>query len=426
MQVSLSNFAEHFQNGTPKGITSVCSAQPPELRTALRSGRDIAAMVLIEATCNQVNHQGGYTGLSAQTVSEITFGIAKEEARPVERIILGGDHLGPNPWRHLCADAAMGEAPKMVEAYVKVGFQKLHLDTSMGCSGETEALGGETTARRAAHLARVAETAAHAADLNPPIYAIGTEVPPPSGANHALSTIKATSPQAARHTLAVHRRVFGEHDLEDAFSRIVGLVVQSSLEFGNQNVITYNPTKSQDLTNVLKDYSQIIFEAHSTDYQGKAPITQLVKNGFSILKVGPELTFVLREAFYALDLIASDLVPEYENGPLYATMESLMTAQPDHWQRHYSGSEAERRILRHYSLSDRIRYYWTAQTAQAAVAETLRGRVVPLPVIWQHLPGGDVFADKPLNVDEVIIWRVRTSLQKYQTACEILPKRKTL
>lgn len=429
MQVSLSNLAELFRNGTPKGITSVCSAHPLVLRAALRFGRETGAMVLIEATCNQVNHQGGYTGLKPVDFSKMVFELARIEYCPKDNIVLGGDHLGPNPWRHLSAEVAMAEAEKMVEAYVKAGFQKLHLDTSMGCKGEAEALDDETTAMRAARLARIAETTAHEAGLRLPSYVIGTEVPPPGGADHTLCTIEPTTSGAARHTLSVHRRVFDEYNLNCAFSRVVGLVVQPGVEFGNQNVIKFDPTTTHDLVSVLKDNSQIVFEAHSTDYQGQKPLSQLVKDGFSILKVGPELTFVLREALYALDLIASDLVPDYGNRPLYAAMETLMIERPENWERHYGDCEVERKILRHYSLSDRIRYYWTAEAARAAVsrlADTLRGRKIPLPLIWQHLPGGNIFADTPLDIEEVIIWRVRTNLEVYHKACAIKPKRKTL
>ena len=199
-----------------------------------------------------------------------------------------------------------------------------------------------------------------------------------------------------------------------------GWSVQPGVEFGNRNVVYYDPGKATDLRGVLDREPQFVFEAHSTDYQGSSRLAALVRDGFSILKVGPELTFVLREALYALDLIASDLVLGYGQRPLFKAMEELMLAQPEHWSRHYGGTEDEKRVLRQYSLSDRIRYYWTNSAAQAAVkhlVESLRRRSVPMTLFWQYLPGAEQFADTPLEPEDVLLWRVTRSLDAYHRAC---------
>lgn len=420
MPTRLDELARLRRDGRPRGIASVCSAHPVVLRAALRHGREAGATVLIEATCNQVNHLGGYTGLRPADFAALIGEIAAEEGCPRHLIVLGGDHLGPNPWRDRPADEAMAEAERMVDAYVAAGFRKLHLDASMGCAGEPMALDDDATARRAARLAAVAERTALAVGGDRPVYVIGTEVPAPGGADHILDAISPTAAQAARHTLAVHRAIFEEAGLGAALDRVIGLVVQPGVEFGNRNVIPYDPDKAQDLVRVLDAEPRLVFEAHSTDYQGAERLRVLVEDGFAILKVGPELTFVLREALYALDLIASDLLPDYGDRPLMRAMEALMLERPGNWSRHYAGDGAETRVLRHYSLSDRIRYYWAAPEARAAVDRllaALRGRSVPLPLLWQHLPQGGHFADTPLDPQEVLIWRVRQSLRAYHEAC---------
>jgi D-tagatose-1,6-bisphosphate aldolase subunit GatZ/KbaZ len=420
MQIELSKLAALRAQGRPTGITSVCSAHPIVLRAALRHGRDHSSTVLIEATCNQVNHLGGYTGMTPADFATLVRRIANEEGCPENLIVLGGDHLGPNPWRDRAAEEAMAEAERMVAAYVDAGFRKIHLDASMGCLGEPAALDDETTAHRASRLAAVAEASARQAGGAMPVYVIGTEVPPPGGADHALTTIEPTAASAARQTIEVHRRVFAEAGLAGAFERAIGLVVQPGVEFGNHNVIRYDRSKIDALKQVLEDEPQFVFEAHSTDYQGADPLTALVEDGFPILKVGPELTFVLREALYGLDLIASDLVPDYGERPLYAAMEALMLAHRENWSRHYHGTGDEQRWLRHYSLSDRIRYYWASKEAQSAVArlcDALAGKSVPLPLIWQHMPAAQQFSDTPLNPEEVLIWRVTKSLAEYHAAC---------
>lgn len=420
MQIALNELAALRVQGRPAGIVSVCSAHPIVLRAALRHGRDHASTVLIEATCNQVNHLGGYTGMTPADFAALVLRIAKEEGCPKNLIMLGGDHLGPNPWRDRAAEEAMAEAERMVAAYVDAGFRKIHLDASMGCMGEPAALDDETTAHRAARLAAVAETSARRGGGAMPVYVIGTEVPPPGGADHALTTIEPTAASAARRTIDVHRRVFAGAGLAEAFTRAIGLVVQPGVEFGNHNVIRYDRSRIDALKQVLGDEPQFVFEAHSTDYQGTDPLTALVEDGFPILKVGPELTFVLREALYGLDLIASDLVPDYGERPLYAVMEALMLAHRENWSRHYHGTENEQRWLRHYSLSDRIRYYWASKEAQSAVArlcDALAGKSVPFPLFWQHMPAAQQFCDTPLDPEEVLIWRVTKSLADYHAAC---------
>ena len=122
--------------------------------------------------------------------------------------------------------------------------------------------------------------------------------------------------------------------------------------------------KAAELIGVLDDDPKFVFEAHSTDFQGQNSMSEMVQDGFAILKVGPELTFVLREALYMLDLIASDLLPEYGDPPLYQAMEALLLTKSEHWDSHYSGEEEQ--LLRHYSLSDPIRYYWPEPRAQVA------------------------------------------------------------
>lgn len=393
-----------------RGIPSICSAHPLVLRAALRLGQQRDATVLIEATCNQVNHQGGYTGMTPEGFASLVADLARREGCDPSRIVLGGDHLGPNPWRHLPPDQAMAEAEQMVRAYARAGFTKIHLDASMPCAGEA-APDDTLIAQRAARLAQAAES-------HRPLYVIGTEVPPPGGADHHLDSVTPTLPEAALRTVEIHRQVFHDAGLDDAFARAIALVVQPGVEFGNSNVIRYRPEIARDLTAVLNRLPGMVFEAHSTDYQGQNRLAALVRDGSGILKVGPEATFALREAFYALDLIASDLLPEYGDRPLYHAFEAAMLAAPADWERHYHDNP---RVLRHYSYSDRIRYYWLADPVRDAVARliaALSGQRIPEPLFSQHLPTALRFADAPLHPEELAIAHVIARLTPYFAACE--------
>ena len=178
-----------------RGIPSVCSAHPLVIEAALRRGQRDGVPVLIEATCNQVNQEGGYTGMTPADFRAFVEGIAARLGFPLDRLILGGDHLGPNPWKSLPAEEAMLRAEAMVAAYVAAGFRKIHLDCSMGCAGEPAALDDEVTAGRAARLAGIAEQQATQTGVSL-VYVIGTEVPPPGGATHEIAELQVTSPAA--------------------------------------------------------------------------------------------------------------------------------------------------------------------------------------------------------------------------------------
>jgi D-tagatose-1,6-bisphosphate aldolase subunit GatZ/KbaZ len=419
MSDPLLNLAASRRAARPRGITSVCSSHPIVVRAAARDAAEAGSTLLIEATCNQVNQFGGYTGMRpADFVASVTA-TAAAEGLASDRIIVGGDHLGPNPWRKEDAASAMAKAEDMVAAFVGAGFRKLHLDASMGCAGEPAALDDETIAARAARLARRAEDTAAAAGLPLPLYVIGTEVPPPGGADHVIHSIEPTRLEAVERTLRIHCEVFEAAGLADMLSRVIAVVVQPGVEFGDQNVVPYDRSKAGHLARLLEREPRLVYEAHSTDYQSPAALRHLVEDGFPILKVGPQLTFDLRAALYGLDLIASDLLPDYGQRPLYTEMERLMLAEPGSWDSHYHGDAAERRLLRHYSLSDRIRYYWNQPDAEAAVTRltaALAGRIVPSTLFAQHLPAMRSFADTPLDPDALLVAAVRASLASYAAA----------
>ena len=113
-----------------------------------------------------------------------------------DRLLLGGDHLGPHVWRKLPAEEAMAKAEAMIAQYAKAGFSKIHLDASMPCGDDPAILPDEIIAARAARLAKVAETECRTA----PFYIIGTEVPVPGGASHGHELAVTTPRGRVAHT----------------------------------------------------------------------------------------------------------------------------------------------------------------------------------------------------------------------------------
>jgi D-tagatose-1,6-bisphosphate aldolase subunit GatZ/KbaZ len=410
------------RSGTAAGIYSVCSAHPWVIRAAAEEAAEDASLLLVEATSNQVNQFGGYTGMRPKDFQQFVLRHVEASGLDTSKLILGGDHLGPNPWRKLPADEAMARAVDMVTEYVRAGFTKIHLDCSMSCTGDPAVPSDEMVAERAARMCAAAEQAR--INDEPLLYVIGTEVPVPGGATHTVHELAATSPQAAQHTLSVHKRIFAEHGLSAVWPRVLALVVQPGVEFDHNSVIEYDRNKAADLVTWLRSNDeQILFEAHSTDYQNPEAYKQLVADDFAILKVGPALTFAMREALDALEDMEQELVPPGERSMLREIVEKTMLAFPGNWLPYYHGTPEEQKLLRHYSYSDRVRYYWTNLEVQSAVEmlianmtryaipETMLSRY--LPAQYKRLHEGTLTGDP----QDLIVDKVRDVLREYAAAC---------
>lgn len=388
------------KNGIAKGIYSVCTANEFVIKAVIKKAQKDKSFVLIESTCNQVNQFGGYTGMRPEDFKNFIYNIARKIGFPIERLILGGDHLGPNPWKNEDANSAMQKAGTLIEEYILAGYIKIHIDTSMHLENDpgkgVEQLDNNLIARRGAELALQAENAYQKLkkvnpQAEPPLYVIGSEVPVPGGTEEKEEEIKVTSPKDLKETITLFKNYFNEYNLQDAWERVIGIVVQPGVEFGTDYVLDYNREKASDLSSCLDDYQNIVFEAHSTDYQKRDLLKQMVEDGFCILKVGPALTFALREALFALEYIERELLinNREELSSLQNTLDRVMSEDPTNWVKYYDGGKDEIRLARKYSLSDRIRYYWTKPEVTKAVnmlIDNLESREIPLILISQFMP----------------------------------------
>ena len=412
------------KQGRAEGIYSVCSAHPMVLEAALRYALAKNHLLLIEATSNQVDQFGGYTGMTPKDFRHFVLQMASRMNFPHDQLILGGDHLGPNRWQKLPATEAMDNACVLIAHYVAAGFKKIHLDCSMSCAGDPVPLTDEIVSARAARLAQVAEeTCQKTFGVRDLTYVIGTEVPVPGGAHETLNELAVTSPQAAQQTLRAHIQAFEQQGLADIWPRVVALVVQPGVEFDHTHVIDYAPEKATALSKMVEGIDSLVFEAHSTDYQTPQALQQLVRDHFAILKVGPALTFAMREALFALAAIEEELLPAHKRSGLRSVLENVMLDRPDYWQSHYEGNHQTRHLARSYSYSDRVRYYWPDKEVDDAMEHLIKNLsdvALPLPLISQYLPlqyghlrAGTIEAAP----HALVIDHIQDVLRQYHAAC---------
>ncbi|HDY87444.1 MAG TPA: D-tagatose-bisphosphate aldolase, class II, non-catalytic subunit [bacterium] len=419
------------KHGIAAGIYSICSSNRYVLQAAMLKAKNDNASLLIEATSNQVNQFGGYTGMNPSQFIGYVKAIAEETDYLFEKVTLGGDHLGPNAWRNENAETAMIKARDLIHDYVAAGFSKIHLDASMPCADDCLPLADEIIAERSANLCEAAESVFTKKKSGFPalLYVIGTEVPTPGGETEEVSEPHITKADDVDRIISVTKEAFIAHGLHSAWERVTAVVVQPGVEFSVHSVIDYDREKASQLSRKIESYNNLLYEVHSTDYQARKALKEMVEDHFAILKVGPWLTFALREAVFALADIENEWLGERKTvhiSDIRNVIEEVMCEDPKYWKMYYHGDEAEVSFARKYSYSDRIRYYWhypKIQSTLEILLTNLSGEPIPLSLLSRYFPSryeavrekrirstpGDLIQDKIIDI-----------IDKYAFACGTL------
>lgn len=389
------------EHGAPAGVYAVCSIHPLVIDAALHRAAASGSPLLIETTSNQVNQLGGYTGMTPAHFMRWITERMESMGVPPGSIAFGSDHAGPFPWRHEPAAGAMDKAATLVAQCAEAGYVKIHLDATMHLADDAgdrrRALDPRLVARRTAELCKAAEIAwrdRRRQDRAPqePVYVVGTDVPAPGGTESSAGAPDVTRPEDLLENLRLCREAFTEQGLQEAWKRVIAVVVQPAVEHGEIVVHHYDRRKVRQLVNAGRKLSGLVFEAHATDYQAPRALREMVEDGFAILKVGPSLTGAVREALFLLEHIESTLSrlsPGMKRSSVSEALEAAMLADPRHWKAYYRGNEEELAFARKFALSDRCRYYWGVPSVKEAVERliaNLRAREIPLGLMSQYFP----------------------------------------
>ncbi|WMP07293.1 tagatose-bisphosphate aldolase subunit GatZ [Vibrio parahaemolyticus] len=419
----MKNIVNNHKDNNNIGAYSVCSAHPLVIEATFSYELENDTPVVIEATSNQVNQFGGYTGMKPIDFVSYVYEIASKVGFPKERIILGGDHLGPNCWQNENANEAMDKSKELIKQYVEAGFTKIHLDASMSCADDKAPLDPSVVAKRAAELCAVAEKYAAEENRDKLTYIIGTEVPVPGGEASQINTVHVTKLNDVRETIDTHVTAFEALGVGSAIDKVVGVVVQPGVEFDHSNVIRYNKSEAEEISKYIEG-TPWIYEAHSTDYQTPAHLKELVQTHFSILKVGPALTFALREALFALAEIETCLMKTEMNSQFKQVVDSVLLDTPKYWKSYYGEKHSDIINNLHFSFSDRIRYYWTDERIQAAqqrLIDNLNQVDIPLAMLSQFMPTQYLKVSKGVLSNEpesLIIDKIQEIIEQYSLACK--------
>lgn len=423
--------------GKDVGIYSICSANRFVLQAAIEQALEDGGTLCVESTSNQVNQYGGYTGQLPKEFVRFVHEIAHDMKFPADRLLLGGDHLGPHVWRKESAKVAMEKANELVRSYVLAGYTKIHLDASMRCADDpgdrNKPLPDEIVSMRAAELCEASEAAyrERPSGCPAPLYVIGTEVPVPGGEQLGAQAPAVSTTADLSRTLELAEEAFTRKNLHSAWERVIAVVVQPGVEFGDSTVFAYDKSAASELKEFAEKRWKRVYEAHSTDYQTAKALREMVQDHFAILKVGPWLTFAFREAVFALASIEGEILrakPTIFPSGLVYVLENTMLRQPEHWKDYYRGNEEELRLARKFSYSDRCRYYWPQSDVAASLQkliQNLEEYPAPVSLISQFLPNQaeQIREGKLANLPkDMIRSKIKEVTAIYSNACGHCPK----
>ncbi len=397
MKNRLMNVIEKRKYGINTGIPSFCCSNKIVIEAILEQSRRFDDTVLIEATSNQVNQYGGYTGMTPMQLKKYKYKIADKIGFDKNKIIIGGDHMGPLPWADLPAKEAMEEAKKLVRLCTLAGYKKIHLDTSMrlGDDDVNKKLSYDIIAERGAILFRECLKAyEELKKKNPnetkPVFVIGSEVPIPGGSKKSKNKVAVTTKKDFENTIFAYKQKFKEYNLDKHWKDIIAIVVQPGVEFSENSIDIYNRQKASHLSNTLKQYPDMVFEGHSTDYQPPKKLKEMVQDGIAIIKVGPALSWALREGLFALSFIEKELIDDVsKRANFIETLDKVMLKNTKHWEKYYTGTEKEVALSRKYSFSDRCRYYFINPDVEASIQKLFKNMEkvkIPLGLLHQYMP----------------------------------------
>ena len=398
MKNALQKLVTIQKEGKAVGIYSACSANPFVIEAVLKKGLEDNSCVLIESTANQCDQFGGYTGMTPKDFRDFVYEIADKLGFDKTRIFLGGDHLGPLTWSSLPEAEAMKNSVDLIKAYVGAGFTKIHVDTSMKVADDDPdtRLSDETIARRGAALVKVAEeTYAELLKENPdavePVYIVGSEVPIPGGSQAAVDEgVQVTKVEDFKATMETFKKAFANENLSPVWERVLAIVVQPGVEEKDAGCTEYDREKAKELSAAIKEIPDLVFEGHSTDYQTKIKLREMVEDGVAILKVGPGLTFAAREALFALSFIEDEYctVSGKTLSNFRKVLDDEMLKNDKNWKKHYHGTPEEIALKRKYSFSDRSRYYYATEAVDKAIKTMLENLKdgCPLNLLSQFMP----------------------------------------
>jgi D-tagatose-1,6-bisphosphate aldolase subunit GatZ/KbaZ len=113
--------------GKRRGSYAVCSAHPWVIDAAVQRALETSSLLHVESTASQVNQFGGYSGKTPREFAAHIHTAARSAGLAPDQVVLGGDHIGPFPWRQEAAENALAKALVLVRDCVQAAIRRFIL-----------------------------------------------------------------------------------------------------------------------------------------------------------------------------------------------------------------------------------------------------------------------------------------------------------
>ena len=168
------------ETGIPRTIFAACPNSPTVIRASLRAAKRNNAPIYFAATLNQVDCDGGYTGMTQEAFTRLVR-FETERVHFTGPVIVAIDHGGPwlkdkqrtEKWS---VEDAMNGVKKSFEAAVLAGYDLIHVDPTVDINvPKGEIIDIHLVARRTVELIAHTEAFRKAHGLPEISYEVGTE-----------------------------------------------------------------------------------------------------------------------------------------------------------------------------------------------------------------------------------------------------------
>lgn len=285
------------ETGIKRTIFAACPNSLSVIRAALKSAKRCNAPIKFAATLNQVDLDGGYTGLTPSEFVETVRHHARN-LNVTSPVIIAIDHGGPwlkdihrtGKWSY---DETMDAVKTSFEAAIVAGYDLIHVDPTIDITlQENSPIRIETVAERTVELIKHAESFRKSKGLPPISYEVGTEEV--HGGLADISTF--------RKFLRLLKMGLEQNNLKDVWPCFVVGKVGTDL-----HTTTFDPEVARRLATIAGEYGSLIKGHYSDNVTNPEAYPE---SGMGAANVGPEFTELEYEGLMELESIQQALMEE--------------------------------------------------------------------------------------------------------------------
>jgi tagatose-1,6-bisphosphate aldolase non-catalytic subunit AgaZ/GatZ len=266
-----------YQSGAKRTIFAACPNSISVIRAALKASKRCDAPVKFAATLNQVDLDGGYTGLNHSEFVK-TIRLHARNLNVKSPVIIAIDHGGPwlkdlhktEKWPY---DRTMAAVKRSFEAAIEAGFDLIHVDPTVDITlNGSGQINIETVAERTIELISHSERFRKTNNYPRISYEVGTEE-----VHGGLADL-----ETFRKFLELLKSGLAKEGLTDVWPCFVVGKVGTDL-----HTSTFDPSVAGKLTEIALSYGSLIKGHYSDNVTNPEAYPE---SGMGAANVGPEFT----------------------------------------------------------------------------------------------------------------------------------------